>query len=71
MLPSWVDSPSHGRMTKLHIRRGTSSPHHHHHHHHTHPHLCPTIQQWETLNDKVRNFEVESQKNTHILIPLE
>ena len=70
MLPSWVDSPSHGRMTKLHIRRGhppltttTTTT--------THTHLCPTNQQWETLNDKVRNFEVESQKNTHILIPLE
>ena len=61
MLPSSVGSPSDGRMTKLHIRRGGACP--------PSPHQTrafPPIQLWEARNDKVRNFEVESQKNTHI-----
>ena len=66
MLPSRVGSPSHGRMTKLHIHRGTCPPppttta--------THPNTClhPPTLLWGTLNDEVRNFEVESKKNTHI-----
>ena len=56
MLPSRVGSPSHSKMTKLHIHRGAGTPSPHH------TYTSPSTQLWETLNDEVRNFEVESQK---------
>ena len=59
MVPSTAGSPSHGGMKKLHIHSGANT-------HYTYTHTSPTALLLQTLNDEVRNFEVESQKNTHI-----
>ena len=61
-----VGSPSHGRMTKLHIHRGKCPPPTTTTATHPNKHLYPPTLLWGTLNDEVRNFEVESQKTTHI-----